>query len=304
MVSPGVQIRLQNMKNRLGIVVSSAMGIPEAEQLPLVLEAGFESFFTVWSEESPVAEIKKTADELGLYYHSIHGPSGERANVTHLWSKGEACGIALAEIMRCLEVCSENEVGIMVSHAHSGFDFEYPTPAEAECAFESFGALADRARELGVKLALENIECVGFLEAVLDRFKDHPAVGYCFDIGHERCYCGGEDLLARFGHRLIATHIHDNLGAGGPDGKIGSRDDLHMLPFDGIIDWENAASRLCALGYGGDLMLEVKKSVWYSDRHENDIYNSMTPKEFITEAYRRGIRLKALIESVEVHKTI
>lgn len=281
-------------KNGLGIVVSSAMGIPEARQLPLIAKIGFDSFFTVWSDDSPIAEYKRLADEYGLLYHSIHGPSDGKAFVTNMWSPGEEGKTATDEIIHCLEVCSENEVGMLVSHVHSGFEYELPDVTSRECAIENFGRLADRAAELGVKLALENIEGVEFLAVLLDAFCEHPAVGFCYDTGHERCYCGGRDLTLDFGEHLIATHIHDNFGASYPDGRIGSRDDMHMLPFDGIVDWQRIAERLDVLGYDGVMMLEVKRTVWYSDRHENDKYRQMTPEEYITEAYARGCRLAAM----------
>lgn len=44
-------------------------------------------------------------------------------------------------------------------------------------------------------------------------------------------------MLDKYGDRLIATHLNDNLGVSDFDGKVTWTDDLHLLPFDGIIDW-------------------------------------------------------------------
>ena len=83
------------------------------------------------------------------------------------------------------------------------------------------------AKERGVKVAFENTEGEEYLEALMDNFKDDDTVGFCWDTGHEMCYNHSQDMLAKYGDRLIATHINDNLGISDYDGKITWLDDLH-----------------------------------------------------------------------------
>ena len=107
------------------------------------------------------------------------------------------------------------------------------------------------------------------------------------------CYNHSEDLFSRFGDRLIAMHLNDNLGIKDYDGKTIWTDDLHLLPFDGIADWTQIASDLRK--YGDDLPLTfelTRKSK--PRRHENDIYQKMTETEYLCEAYKRACRVAAL----------
>ena len=85
-------------------------------------------------------------------------------------------------------------------------------------------------------------------------------------------------------HRLIATHLNDNLGVRG--GGVTSKDDLHFLPFDGITDWQSVADRLRQTSIPEFLTFEVKK---------RERYDSLTAKEFIREAYRRAERFAQMV---------
>jgi 2-dehydro-3-deoxygluconokinase len=96
-------------------------------------------------------------------------------------------------------------------------------------------AHADR---LGISIAFENLEGPEFLAALLRRYGDCGHVGYCWDSGHELCYAPGWDFLSHYGDRLLMTHLNDNLGISDPQGEINWLDDLHLLPYDGMIDWE------------------------------------------------------------------
>lgn len=149
------------------------------------------------------------------------------------------------------------------------------------------------AERLGVKVAFENTEGEEYLTAVMERFKDSPAVGFCWDTGHEMCYNRSKDMLSLYGDNLIATHLNDNLGIRDFDGNITWIDDLHLLPFDGIADWQRIAKRLDNCGYNGVLTFELNR---YSkpDRHENDAYTDMPIERYLTLAYMRACRVATL----------
>ena len=93
---------------------------------------------------------------------------------------------------------------------------------------------------------------------------------------------------------MFATHINDNLGVKDPGGKITCLDDLHLLPFDGIADWQYNAERLVAASFSGPLTFELKtKSI--PMRHENDRYDQMSAEQFFAEAYVRACRVGTLV---------
>jgi sugar phosphate isomerase/epimerase len=115
-------------------------------------------------------------------------------------------------------------------------------------------------------------------------------VGFCWDSGHEKCYNHDQDLLALFGDRLLVTHLNDNLGISDPQGEINWLDDLHLLPYDGMIDWEYNMQRLnrCRpLPYLNCELLRTSKP----GRTENDQYANMPLDEYFKLAYARAKRL-------------
>ena len=139
-------------------------------------------------------------------------------------------------------------------------------------------------------IAFENTEGEEFLSALMDYFKGNDTVGFCWDSGHEMCYNHSNDLLKKYGDRLIMTHINDNLGISRFDGETFWTDDLHLLPFDGIADWDYNVKRLKKCPAQEFLNFELTK---YSKpgRHENDGYSKMSLEEYYTEAYKRACRL-------------
>lgn len=280
-------------KQKLAMATSPALETPTERQIELFAEAGFEGFSTNMEGEADVSAYKKLGDSLGLVYQSVHAPFHDAARVSNMWEAGDAGKTAARELCRCLEICAENEVGIMVSHVYIGFDYEKPTDTTARIGLENFGKVVKRADELGVKVAFENTEGEEFLDILLRGFWGESAVGFCLDTGHEQCYNYGHDLLALYGEKLIATHINDNLGIRRFDGVTQPRDDLHLLPFDGIIDWNRFAKRLDEVGYRGIMTCELKKNSC-RDRHTNDRYTAMSDEVYIAEAYRCACKVAAM----------
>lgn len=255
------------------------------EQIRLFHKIGFDAFFTDWFPQADLAGWRALADQLGMEYQSVHAPFGRAAD---LWKTGEEAQAAVDELIACLRDCAKYSIPIMVMHAFIGFEDHTPTQA----GIENFQKVAEEANKLGVKIALENTEGEEYLAALLKCSKGDPCVGFCLDTGHEMCYNHSQDLLALYGDRLIGTHINDNLGIRDFGGEITWRDDLHLLPFDGIGDWEGLARRLARCGYEGCLTFELcKKSK--PDRHENDGYDRMPLEEYLTEAYKRACRVAA-----------
>ena len=90
------------------------------------------------------------------------------------------------------------------------------------------------------------------LIALIDRF-DHPLVTCCWDSGHARLAftrAGMPDAMRALGSRITCTHIHDNY----------YNRDLHVLPFQGDIDWREQMATLKEIGYKGDLSFETVRT--------------------------------------------
>ena len=184
----------------------------------------------------------------------------------------------------------------MVAHAFIGFDDHIPTAV----GLERLSRLVRCAEGSGTRIAFENTEGLEYLDAVMSTFTDRKTVGFCWDSGHELCYNYGVDLLQRYAGRLIATHLNDNLGISFADGHIFWTDDLHLLPYDGITDWDDIVHRLHREKFDGILTFELSP-LSKPNRHDNDKYAAIPLEQYIAEAYARGCRVAAQLLKLEKH---
>jgi sugar phosphate isomerase/epimerase len=127
-----------------------------------------------------------------------------------------------------------------------------------------FRELLDTAEEVGVGIAIENLpdnfgpsktgarRRYGAIPAELIELVDelaHPLVGICWDTGHAQLqHLVQDEALRAIGHRLKATHIDDNV----------EEADLHLLPYQGYVDWNGVMAALRDIGYQGAFCFEVR----------------------------------------------
>ena len=272
-------------KQKTGISVSNSYGVPVPELVRLVGRTGFDAVSPEWEENDDFAETAEAARESGLAIQSLHGPFDVAAK---MWSADtDDSEEALRKLLLSLETCNQYNIPIMVAHVWMGFD-DVPKPSSE--GFENFGKLVKKAEEYGVKIAFENTEGDEHLFAIMEHFDGNGNVGFCWDSGHEMCYNHSMDLLARFGDRLIMTHLNDNLGISRFDGKTYWTDDLHLLPFDGIADWDYNIARLKKAKKQEYINFELNIRS-KPNRHENDAYGEMSVERYFTEAYNRACRI-------------
>ncbi|MBQ6421208.1 MAG: sugar phosphate isomerase/epimerase [Clostridia bacterium] len=280
------------MRTKLCIAANEQFGVPLNDQAALIADAGFDAVFYGWSPA--LHEHIRSARQAGLEVQSVHAPFGGCAD---LWLEdGEKGERALEELLMCAADCAKHEVGLMVSHAFIGFDKPLKPDEKARLrGLTRYGKLVAQAARLGVTVAFENTEGDAYLDLLLRTFGEEKNVGFCLDTGHEMCYNGSRDLLAVYGQYLIATHLNDNLGVKAKDGRITWHDDLHLLPFDGIADWEQIARRLKKTGFTGPLTFELNTRS-KPNRHENDAYAAMPIEQYLAAAYMRACKVRALFE--------
>ena len=257
------------------------------EQIKLYSDAGFYGFFTEYKQK--LAQYREPAEKCGMYYQSVHAPY---VRMCYLWRDCADTEDARNELLRCIDDSADAGVPIVVAHSYIGIGAK-KIDVPNEYGISNFSYAVERAVKRGVKIAFENTEGEEFLEMLMTHFKDVPNVGFCWDTGHEMCYNHSEDMMALYGTRLIATHLNDNLGIRDYNGEITFHDDLHLLPFDGIADWNNIASRLKKYGYSGELTFELNLGS-KPGRYENDKYRRLPFEEYISEAYARACRVAAL----------
>lgn len=268
---------------KIGISINSNYPIPNRELITMLAQIGFDAISPKWSKNDDMSEIASIAKDVGLTIQSFHAPFG-KTNL--LWDK-DNFNDAKDEILMSIDDCAKYGVEVLVMHVWIGFDYTFD---KDNLYFGAFDEIVEYAKLKGVKIAFENTEGEEFLFEIMSRYKDSEHVGFCWDSGHEMCYNYSKDLLAIFGDRLFMTHINDNLGISDFNGKIYWTDDLHLLPYDGVADWDYNVKRLKnskSLEYL-NFELNIKSK---PNRHENDIYGQMTPLLYFTEAYKRACKI-------------
>lgn len=140
---------------------------------------------------------------------------------------------------------------------HPDMPFGWGKEDDAEVAHSNNVALVKRllpfAEKYNVTLCLENmpfkshtISTVSKTAEFIDEIH-HKNLGMCFDTGHAILFGHQSgDMVRLIGHRLKALHVHDNDG----------NQDLHLPPFEGIIDWEDFRVALREIEFSGCLSLE------------------------------------------------
>lgn len=278
-------------RHKLCISLNDKYGIPQREQVKLAAKAGFDGVFPCWTtEENLIPNLKAEADKYGISIPAVHAP---HIKFDSVWfGSDEEAKPALSQMYACLDDCGKYGIPVIACHVITGYE-DKPEPSQT--GLERFKAYSDRAAKLGVVIAYENLEQEHFLAAVLEHLKNHPGAAFCWDSGHEMCYNNSRDLLAVWGDRLVLTHLNDNMGFKGLNGRLTGNDDLHLLPFDGAGDWEEKALRLSKVADVEYLTFEPKKAS-KPGRHENDAYEKMTVAEFFEEAYRHADKFRTMVE--------
>ncbi len=272
-------------KQKIGFSVGNDYSIPTAEVVKMLKQIGFDAISPVYTDDDTLLKIVNSANECGLELQSLHAPFYKTAD---LWSDDESVSSpAKNEILDSLKACVKFNIPVLVMHTWIGFEYEFDSNS---LNYKNFDEIVAYARKNNIKIAFENTEGEEYLFALMEHFKDNDTVGFCWDSGHEMCYNHSEDLLKKYGDRLIMTHLNDNLGIGRFDGRIKPTDDLHLLPYDGIADWDYNVNRLKNSNPLTILNFELKiRSI--QGRHENDVYGAMSLEHYFTEAYKRACKI-------------
>ncbi|MCS7224639.1 MAG: sugar phosphate isomerase/epimerase [Armatimonadetes bacterium] len=147
---------------------------------------------------------------------------------------------------------------------HPGYGIGIPTldwvrSKALDSLRRSLDFLLPFAEKLKVPLALENVspsppgsEIIFLLDSpeemaqVLNKASS-PYLKVCLDVGHAVVSGDLREFLRVCKDRLVGAHIHDN------DGK----DDLHLVPGQGVINWQQVLSEFLNAGFNGVLNIEV-----------------------------------------------
>lgn len=242
--------------------------IPIKERYQLIKKAGFDGVLMWWSSDfgrgDDYRNGPKYAAEAGLLIENIHTPILCQNN---LWLDNQDGETVFDTYMQCISDCKEFAIPTMVVHLPND---EHPYN---ELGLSRVKKMAEKAEQLGINIAMENLWNIKNLSYILKNI-DSKRVGYCYDACHHFNNKEAGDLLALYGDRLMALHLHDNKGV----------NNQHQLPFDGDIDWTDVMKKIVGTGYQGATALEPM----------NWDYHEITPEEFFQKAVKVARRLDML----------
>jgi sugar phosphate isomerase/epimerase len=259
----------------------------ERQHLAQIASYGFETIelFATRShfdyhDEAAIAALAQWLRETGLTLNSVHAPitdvfgAGDKWAATYSNAVSDA-GLrqaAVREAEAALQVAKHLPFDVLVVHLGTPAGKHEPGDNNRGAALRSAEEICRLAEPLGVRLALEvipnDLSTPASLVSMLERDLDTPAAGICMDFGH--AFLGGDlaDAIETASEHLIATHVHDNH----------KRDDEHLVPYQGSINWDTALMSMQKIGYDGTYLMELA--------------NTSTPAAVLEEARRARQRFE------------
>lgn len=273
---------------KLGLSLEMEYDIPIEQVIGLLCREGFSAVSPVWGQD--LARIADCVKVHSMTIQSLHAPP---KGMAALWELDLPESAALQkEMLASLEACAKFRITTLVVHGWQGHGYVFPdTPLD----FTFWDSFVARAGALGVSVAFENLEGEEYLAALLERYRDLPYIGFCWDSGHDRCYPHTMDFLVHYGSRLMMTHLNDNWGVRGA--AYTSKDDLHLLPFDGNTDWQAQLGRMAAARQQAILNFELK-----TRSHGIATYPQWTVPQFLAEAAARARRIAEIYDTITAEK--
>lgn len=258
---------------RIAVVISNNNeNVTPIETIDAIKYAGFKDVFIQWyNKDWEYSQYKQLeyAKEQGL--NVIFAHLGYK-NINDLWKNDDSGDKLIENYKEDIKMCYQNGIPMVIMHLTS----KEEAPGPNEIGLNRIRKIVDYAKKLGIKIAFENTKIKGYLEYVIRNINDDN-VGICYDAGHCHVHFNDEFNYELFKNKILAVHLHDN----------DKTDDLHLLPFDGTIEWEKVMKKLKEEKYEGPITLET---VYRYD------YKKITVKEFYKRAYEIGEKLNKMIE--------
>jgi sugar phosphate isomerase/epimerase len=211
-----------------------------------------------WSAFPDPVKLARRAQDYGFKIHSAHGCWGGqtiRARRVDLGSTDPSTQQeSVEDLMRCLDWLADTGGTCLVVHP-GGLSDESELARRRSALEQALVQLAGHASGAGVLICVENMppgvhpgSRMADLAQLLAEI-NHPQLALALDTGHANL---GEGVVAETqaaGSLLATTHVHDNNG----------RQDSHLPPGHGTVDWAQWGRTLDSIRYDGPIVLECIK---------------------------------------------
>jgi sugar phosphate isomerase/epimerase len=199
--------------------------------------------------------LRERVADAGLTLHSAHGCWGGqsiRADRVDLGSPDSATHRASVDDLKtCVDWLDAAGGTCLVVHP-GGLSGAGQGPIRRDALTRGLAELADHARGGDVTICVENMPPgVHPGSRMIDLFRlvsmlDLPQLALALDTGHAHISDSAPAETMAAGRFLRTTHVHDNNG----------RQDAHLPPGLGTLDWPGWVEALDAIDYRGPIVLE------------------------------------------------
>lgn len=233
--------------------------------------------------------LSKLEEGIGIQINSIHLPIyfnrvsdvKERKKLSLCSNDNNIRSNSIREIIRHIEIA--HQIGIPIAVLHTGL--EDNSESEINLLIESLTFINEEAKKNDILIAIENhttqFVSVELLIELIHKI-DTEHLGICLDIGHSNIFSNYMSDLLESRRYLFSLHLHDNNG----------EEDEHLLPYEGMIDFDYIIGYLRTSKFAGIVTLELngenitseieffeflKKVSFYLNNFENPrlTYNTM-----------------------------
>jgi sugar phosphate isomerase/epimerase len=238
----------------------------ERDHLAQIAAYGFESveLFATRShfdyrDPAAIDTLAQWLKDTRLDLHGIHAPitgafgAGDKwaATYSNAVADGARREAAVRETQAALEVARRIACEVLVVHLGTPTSKNNPDDNNRASAARSAEEICRLAEPLGIRVAFEvipnRLSDAAALVSMLESDLDARHAGICFDFGHAHLMGDVADAIETAAEHLITTHVHDN----------GGRDDEHLVPYRGSIDWNLALMAMQKIGYDGTYLMEL-----------------------------------------------
>ena len=178
-----------------GIAYSAEYGTNDRESLQAIRSAGFDAVMFGWYPSEKIKELSLICRSIGLEPEIIHAPF---RGINDIWTEGEAGEKMLDALIENVVNAGDNGIPYVVVHLSSGDN----APHLNDIGIRRFERLVEAAKKNSVTVAFENQRKLANIAYMMERYRDCPNVGFCWDNGHEACFAGGREYMPLFGKHL------------------------------------------------------------------------------------------------------
>jgi len=211
-----------------------------------------------YRDEGAITKLGHWLAETGLRLASVHAPielssgAGQPGGaLSNALPDGARRQAAIRETEAALEIARRVPFDLLIVHLGTPAARAEPGDNSRAAAIRSAEEICRLADVVGIRVAFEvipnELSTAAALATMLERDLEAPRAGICMDFGHAHLMGDVADAIETAAEHLIATHIHDN----------GGREDRHLAPFLGSINWDMALMSMQKIGYDGTYLLEL-----------------------------------------------